>query len=127
MNTYSHTELLRIARIRTDLVPAQRWLDLAEANRLAAKARSEAIHGALRAAGRIVGRVVGRLATWKRYRTALAELETLDPRMLHDIGITRSEIPRVAAGLWVPETPIRTDMPERAVPAGNDNARQAAA
>lgn len=127
MNTYSDTELLRIARIRTDLVPPQRLLDLAEANRLAAKARAEAILGALRVAGRFAGRLIGRLAAWKRYRAALAELEALDPRMLSDIGINRSEIPRVAAGLWVPETNIPTQMPAQDTAPGNDNARQAAA
>lgn len=31
------------------------------------------------------------------------ELSSLDDRTLSDIGITRSDIPRVAAGLWTPE------------------------
>jgi uncharacterized protein YjiS (DUF1127 family) len=31
------------------------------------------------------------------------ELSSLDDRTLGDIGITRSDIPRVAAGLWTPE------------------------
>jgi uncharacterized protein YjiS (DUF1127 family) len=31
------------------------------------------------------------------------ELSSLDDRTLGDIGITRADIPRVAAGLWTPE------------------------
>jgi uncharacterized protein YjiS (DUF1127 family) len=33
---------------------------------------------------------------WKRYGTAMQELSQLSDRELSDIGITRSDIPRVA-------------------------------
>lgn len=34
--------------------------------------------------------------TWKRYGTAVDELSHLSDRELADIGITRSDIPRIA-------------------------------
>jgi uncharacterized protein YjiS (DUF1127 family) len=36
------------------------------------------------------------LHTWKRYGTAVRELSNLNDRELADIGITRSDIPRLA-------------------------------
>jgi uncharacterized protein YjiS (DUF1127 family) len=36
------------------------------------------------------------LQAWKRYGTAVQELSHLSDRELADIGITRSDIPRVA-------------------------------
>lgn len=36
---------------------------------------------------------------WRRRRRAAAELNRLDDRMLSDIGISRSEIPSVVAGV----------------------------
>jgi uncharacterized protein YjiS (DUF1127 family) len=127
MITYTETELLRLARIRTDVAAEQRLAIQAEAQRLAAQARADAVVAALRFAGRALGRLVARLAAWRRYRVALAELQALDPRMLGDIGITRAEIPRVAAGLWAPETAVpAATAPVQGKP-GNDNARQAAA
>jgi uncharacterized protein YjiS (DUF1127 family) len=126
MHAYPETELLRLAQVRTDRLTAQRWLDIAEANRLATKARSEAIQAALRAAGRALGRLAGRIAAWRRHQIAVAELQALDARMLGDIGISRDDIPRVAAGLWMPETRETRTMSTLAMP-GNENARQAAA
>jgi uncharacterized protein YjiS (DUF1127 family) len=40
--------------------------------------------------------LVNFLQTWKRYNTNLRELSRLGDRELADIGITRSDIPRVA-------------------------------
>jgi hypothetical protein len=40
---------------------------------------------------------------WREYQDTYAELSQLDDRMLSDIGIARSDIPRVAAGLWAPQ------------------------
>jgi uncharacterized protein YjiS (DUF1127 family) len=40
---------------------------------------------------------------WREYQDTYAELTQLDDRMLSDIGIARSDIPRVAAGLWAPQ------------------------
>jgi uncharacterized protein YjiS (DUF1127 family) len=126
MYAYPETELLRLAQVRSDRLTAQRWLDLAEANRLATKARSEAIQAALRAAGRALRRLAGRIAAWRRYQVAVAELQALDARMLGDIGISRGDIPRVAAGLWMPTVREATTVTTLALP-GNENARQAAA
>jgi uncharacterized protein YjiS (DUF1127 family) len=36
------------------------------------------------------------LQSWKRYNASLRELSQLDDRELADIGISRSDIPRVA-------------------------------
>jgi uncharacterized protein YjiS (DUF1127 family) len=36
------------------------------------------------------------LQAWKRYGTAVRELSNLNDRELSDIGITRSDIPRLA-------------------------------
>jgi len=36
------------------------------------------------------------LQSWKRYNTSLRELSQLGDRELADIGITRSDIPRIA-------------------------------
>jgi uncharacterized protein YjiS (DUF1127 family) len=36
------------------------------------------------------------IQSWKRYQSSLRELNRLDDRALADIGISRSDIPRVA-------------------------------
>jgi uncharacterized protein YjiS (DUF1127 family) len=41
--------------------------------------------------------------TWQKEIRTRDELMLLDDRTLADIGLTRGDIPRVAAGLWVPE------------------------
>jgi len=40
--------------------------------------------------------IIGYLQDWRRYGIAVRELANLSDRELADIGITRSEIPRVA-------------------------------
>jgi uncharacterized protein YjiS (DUF1127 family) len=40
--------------------------------------------------------IVDYLHAWKRYGAAVRELSTLNDRELADIGITRSDIPRLA-------------------------------
>jgi uncharacterized protein YjiS (DUF1127 family) len=40
--------------------------------------------------------IVRYLQSWKRYGTAVQELSPLSDRELADIGITRSDIPRIA-------------------------------
>jgi uncharacterized protein YjiS (DUF1127 family) len=40
--------------------------------------------------------VIRFLHAWKRYGSAVQELSTLSDRELADIGITRSDIPRLA-------------------------------
>ncbi len=40
--------------------------------------------------------IVRYLQDWKRYGVAMQELSQLSDRELADIGITRSEIPRIA-------------------------------
>jgi uncharacterized protein YjiS (DUF1127 family) len=40
--------------------------------------------------------IIGFLQSWRRYGTAVRELSNLSDRELADIGITRSDIPRIA-------------------------------
>jgi uncharacterized protein YjiS (DUF1127 family) len=47
--------------------------------------------------------VVAPFKVWRDYQDTYSELASLDERMLADIGISRSDIPRVAAGLWAPQ------------------------
>lgn len=127
MYAYDESELLRRARVRTELNLPDGRIDIAELNRAVAQARAEALVKLVHGIGRAIGRAVAWLGAWRRYRVAVSELEGLDPRTLSDIGITRADIPRVAAGLWMPN---QTDMrpPTRSsVPASNENARKAAA
>jgi uncharacterized protein YjiS (DUF1127 family) len=44
----------------------------------------------------ILSHVVSFLRRWRRYNASLAELGRLGDRELRDIGLSRSEIPRVA-------------------------------
>jgi uncharacterized protein YjiS (DUF1127 family) len=126
MYTYTEAELLRVARVRTDPVSTQRMIDLSEANRLAAQARAETALAAMRAVGRFMGGIVRKVAAWRRYRAGIAELQALDARTLSDIGISRADIPAVAAGLWMPQGRQATTATVPSLP-GNENARQAAA
>lgn len=126
MYMYEDYELRRLARVRTEIELPDGPVDVAELEREMARARAEAITRSLAGIGRVVGRLAARIGKWRRYRTALAELENLDPRTLNDIGITRADIPRVAAGLWMP-SPVSRAVEPTAVPASNENARKAAA
>ncbi|MGH6770748.1 MAG: DUF1127 domain-containing protein [Xanthobacteraceae bacterium] len=40
--------------------------------------------------------IVRFIQSWKRYQASLRELSRLDDRALADIGISRSDIPRIA-------------------------------
>jgi len=127
MHAFSEFELLRMARVRAEIRRSELgWIDTAELSRAAAQARGEAIAAKLRQVGRVLGRTFARFAGWRRYRSAVAELQGLDIRTLSDIGITRADIPRVAAGLWMPEPAPAPAQSEIATPS-NQNARKAAA
>lgn len=60
-----------------------------------------------------------RFDEWRKYQQAYRELASLDDRALADIGLTRSEIPFVLTHV---SDPSRVN----AVPAANQNGRQAA-
>lgn len=126
MYTYDESELLRLARVRTEIILPDGRVDMAELNREIARARAEAMIRIFTGIGRTLGRLAARIGNWRRYRVALAELENLDPRTLSDIGITRADIPRVAAGLWMPN-PVSASASAAAAAASNENARKAAA
>lgn len=44
----------------------------------------------------LLSQIVRFLKQWKRYNSNLRELSQLGDRELHDLGISRSDIPRVA-------------------------------
>ena len=72
--------------------------------------QAEALRGAFAATFRPVGRIVAGLSTallsglrslrlWRRRRVALRELQSLDDRMLKDIGVPRGQIFHVVESL----------------------------
>lgn len=128
MQTFTETELLRLANVRgTAGLPREFWIDRLELNRMVAEARAEATRDIFRGLVRGVAKLFERVRAWRNYRVAIAELESLDARALEDIGIRRSDIPRVAAGLWMPEPQRPTVTRNAAVSAENENARPLAA
>ena len=64
---------------------------------------------------------------WRNQLRTREELEGLDDRTLADIGLTRGDIRRVAAGLWVPENRSAQNAFAAPVPASNLNKPQIAA
>jgi uncharacterized protein YjiS (DUF1127 family) len=70
-------------------------------------ARGEYIADAAVAIGHAVSTIAGMLYAplkgWAIERATRDELMALDDRTLADIGLTRGDIPQVAAGQWVPE------------------------
>jgi uncharacterized protein YjiS (DUF1127 family) len=44
----------------------------------------------------MLSHLVGLFRAWRRYETSLRELSRLGDRELADIGVSRSEIPRIA-------------------------------
>ena len=50
--------------------------------------------------------VIHFIQSWKRYNTSLRELNQLGDRELADIGISRSDIPRVAWDSGEPLSPL---------------------
>ncbi len=81
--------------------------------------RGEKLADALIRAGRVLSKVaswlVAPIKAWRAETLTRDELMLLDERTLADIGLTRGDIPRVAAGLWVPENRLaqlsRADRP----------------
>ena len=66
----------------------------------------------------VVAALRGTAAAWqrsRRRRAALRELQTLDDRMLHDIGVSRSELQSLLAEL-AGDTPATRRAAARSVP-----------
>jgi uncharacterized protein YjiS (DUF1127 family) len=82
-------------------------VDHLEISAAARRMQAEELAKLLRAIGRgakvVFGAIVAPYKVWRDYQDTYSELTQLDDRMLSDIGISRSDIPRVAAGLWAPQ------------------------
>jgi uncharacterized protein YjiS (DUF1127 family) len=70
-------------------------------------AQAEAIADAVIAVSTFIARtaaaVYAPIRAWRIQMRTREELDALDDRALADIGLTRGDIRRVAAGIWVPE------------------------
>jgi uncharacterized protein YjiS (DUF1127 family) len=75
----------------------------AAARRMQAQALAKLLRGIGRGVAAVFGAVTAPYKVWREYQDTYSELTQLDDRMLADIGISRSDIPRVAAGLWAPQ------------------------
>lgn len=102
---------------------------LATARRMQATASANLLVAVGRGLRKIVAAAFAPYRVWHDYQSAFAELSALDDRMLADIGITRADIPRVAAGVWTPETrtPARVKRDTTVKPSANFNRPQVAA
>lgn len=78
-------------------------IDQVAINKSARRMQAEQFAGVLRVIGRGFKALAAPYKVWREYQDTYAELSQLDDRMLSDIGIARSDIPRVAAGLWAPQ------------------------
>jgi uncharacterized protein YjiS (DUF1127 family) len=78
-------------------------IDHVAITKAARRMQAEQIAKLIRAIGRGLKALAAPYKVWREYQDTYAELSQLDDRMLADIGITRSDIPRVAAGLWAPQ------------------------
>ena len=94
--------------------PSSRWantatnfatteIDHAAVIKAARRMQAEQFANLLRTVGRGLTALAAPYKVWREYQNTYAELSQLDDRMLSDIGIARSDIPRVAAGLWAPQ------------------------
>jgi uncharacterized protein YjiS (DUF1127 family) len=84
-----------------------------------AEAIAEAVLTVSRGIAKLFAPITAQVKAWRAQLRTREELEALDERTLADIGLTRSDIPRVAAGLWVPEN--RGPRPSYAAPAPASN------
>ena len=78
-------------------------VDTAVINKSARRMQAEQFANVFRVIGRALKALAAPYKVWREYQDTHAELSQLDDRMLADIGIARSDIPRVAAGLWAPQ------------------------
>jgi uncharacterized protein YjiS (DUF1127 family) len=78
-------------------------IDHVAVTKAARRMQAEQFAKLLRAIGRGFKALAAPYKVWREYQDTYAELQQLDDRMLSDIGIVRSDIPRVAAGLWAPQ------------------------
>jgi uncharacterized protein YjiS (DUF1127 family) len=78
--------------------------------------------------GKVAAKLFAPIKNWAIERATRDELMSLDDRTLADIGLTRGDIPQVAAGLWVPENRLaQVSAAKPARPSNVNNRPQVAA
>jgi uncharacterized protein YjiS (DUF1127 family) len=92
-----------------------------------AEAIADAVIGVANAVTKVAAWLYAPVKAWRIQLRTREELEGLDERTLADIGLTRGDIRRVAAGLWVPENRSIQTAVTAPVPASNLNKPQIAA
>ncbi len=109
MAYYGVQEFNRPVEARNDVTSLPGYDRLSTINK-ARLQQAEAIADAVVAASRGIAKLAAWLYApvqrWLAERTVRNELMALDDRTLADIGLTRGDIPQVAAGLWVPENRV---------------------
>jgi len=92
-----------------------------------AEAIADAVIGVSNVVSKVAAWLYAPIKAWRFQLRTREELEGLDDRTLADIGLTRGDIRRVAAGLWVPENRSAQTAFAAPVPASNVNKPQIAA
>ncbi len=110
------------AQVNTFKMSEQDRVRLAQAEAIA-----DAVLGVATAVTKLAARLYAPVKAWRIQLRTREELEGLDDRTLADIGLTRGDIRRVAAGLWVPENRSTQTTFTAPVPASNLNKPQIAA
>jgi uncharacterized protein YjiS (DUF1127 family) len=82
---------------------AERGIKVSRRNQQAIEAGenlADAIASAIAGVKMLAAKVAAPIKEWRRSLQTREELMALDDRTLADIGLTRRDIPRLAAGLW---------------------------
>lgn len=87
------------------------------------EAIADVVAGLVGFVGKVAAKLYAPLKNWAIERATRDELMSLDDRTLADIGLTRGDIPQVAAGLWVPENRLAQVRAAKPAHASNVNNR----
>lgn len=99
----SNDQDTRWENIRFTVLPYDQTKIYAAARQMQAQQIAKYVRAIGRGIKAVFTAIAAPFKVWREYQNTYNELSQLDDRMLADIGITRSDIPRVAAGLWAPQ------------------------